>query len=116
MEAVMTRTAGIVGWLAAAAVGASLVGPAPPAAARQPDPPEPTTGTVIPTVEVLVPVPIHDRATEAVQMGLAAALGAALAAGATAARLRRRLPPGTGLIDITDAVQPPGQRRGTRLR
>jgi hypothetical protein len=106
----MTRTAGIVGWLAAAAVGAALGGPAPPAAARRPDPPEPTTGTIVRTVEVPVPVPIHDWATEAVQMSVAASLGATvgavLAGRATALRLRRRSPPGTGLIDITDVVQP----------
>jgi hypothetical protein len=102
----MTRTAAVVGQLAAAAVGAALIGSAPPAVARQPDPPEPPTATIVRTVEIPVPVPIHDRATEAARMGVAATLGAALAAGATAARLRRRrLPPGTGLIDITDAVQ-----------
>ncbi len=51
----MTRTAGIVGLLAATAVVAALMGPAP-AAARHPDPPVPTTGTVVRTVEVPAPV------------------------------------------------------------
>lgn len=106
----MTHTTGIVGWLAATAAGAALAGPAPPAAARHPDPPEPTTGTIVRTVEVPAPVPIHDWATETVHMGVAATLGAALAARATAARLRRRRsPPGTGLIDITDVVQSGGK-------
>jgi hypothetical protein len=113
----MTRTAGIAGWLAAAAVGATLGGPALPAAARQPDPPQPTTGAIVRTVEVRVPVPTRDRPTETVHLGVAAALGAALgatlAARATAARLRRRRPPSrTGLIDITDAVTPPAAAQG----
>lgn len=110
----MTRTAAIIGWLAAAAVSASLIGSAEPAAAR-PDPPEPATDVTVRVVEIPKPVPVHDRAAEAVQMGLAAALGAALAGGATAARLHRhpssgsRHPPsGTGLIDITDVVQSRG--------
>jgi hypothetical protein len=104
----MTRSAGTVGWVAAA-VGAALVGPAPPATARQPDPPQPASGTVVCVVEGPVPVPRHDRATEAVQVGVAATLGAALAASATAARLRRRREPvGPGLIDMTDAVQSRG--------
>jgi hypothetical protein len=112
----MTRIAGIAGWLAAAAMGAAmgaaLGGPAAPASARHPDPPQPATGTIVRTAEVPVPVPIHDRANETVQMGVAATLGAtlgaAIAARATAARLRRRPPSGTGLIDITDVVQSRG--------
>ena len=109
----MTRTAGIAGWLAAAAVSAALGAPAPPAAARHRDPPQPTTGTIVRTVEVPVPVRIHNRTTETMHLGVAATLGAALgatlAATATAARLRRRRPPPeTGLIDITDVVWPRG--------
>jgi hypothetical protein len=95
---------------------AALGGPAAPASARHPDPPQPATGTIVRTVEVPVPVPIHDRANETVQMGVAATLGAtlgaaiaAIAARATAARLRRRRPPsGPGLTDITDVVQSRG--------
>jgi hypothetical protein len=143
-----------LGGLAAAALGAVLLGPVSPAAAHQPDPPrrlvqdaggrgEPTTGTtgggepamgpakctvqaatVVCTVEVPVPAPvvIRDRATEMLHLGVAAGLGAALAAGASTARQRRRPPPTTGtrsvhtswpadgpraddLIDITDIVQ-----------
>jgi hypothetical protein len=74
------------------------------------------SGPVVCIVEVPVPRPIviRDRATEMLHLGLAAGLGAALAAGATAARQRRRPPPTTGhvngfladdLIDITDIVQ-----------
>jgi hypothetical protein len=132
--------------LAAAALGAVLLAPVSPAAARQSDPPrqvlrdatgrgepatgstgraEPTVGpakctvevaTVVCMVEVPVstPVVIRDRATEMLHLGLAAGLGAALAAGATAARQRRRPPPTTNhpsglladnVIDITDIVQ-----------
>jgi hypothetical protein len=107
----MTRIAGIVGWLAAAAMGAALGGPAAQASARHPDPPQPATGTIVRTVEV--PVPVHDWASGTVQTSVAATLGAtlgaAIAARVTAARLRRRRPPsGTGLIDITDMVQSRG--------
>jgi predicted NBD/HSP70 family sugar kinase len=65
-------------------------------------------------VPVSTPVVIRDRATEMLHLGLAAGLGAALAAGATAARQRRRPSPPTdhpnglladNLIDITDIVQ-----------
>jgi hypothetical protein len=62
------------------------------------------------------PIVIGDRATEMLHLGVAAGLGAALAAGATAARRRRRPPPATvpvdtspvgaqNLIDLTDIVQ-----------
>lgn len=100
----MTRTAGIAGGLAAAATAAALIAPASPAAARQPDPPPPATGSVRP-IEVHLPAPVHDWRIDAARMGVAASLGAALAARATAARLRRRPPPGTGLIELTDVVQ-----------
>ena len=108
----MTRTAGIVGWLAATAVGAALVGPAAPAVARQPDPPEPAADTVVRMVEVPLPVATHDWAAEVVHLGVATTVGAVLAARATAAQLRRhrRPPPASGLIDITDAVQSRGGR------
>jgi hypothetical protein len=109
----MTRTARIGGWLAVAAASVSIWAAQP--AAAQPDPPAPVTDATVRVVEIPVPVPVHDRAAEAVQMGLAAALGATLAAGATASRLRRpRTPPGTGLvgpIDITDVVQSRGADR-----
>jgi hypothetical protein len=89
--------------LAVAAVASVLFGPASPAAAQH-DPPEPATATVVRTVEV--PVPVHDWTTEAVHMGVAAVLGAALAARTTARRFRRRdTSSGTGVIDLTDVVQ-----------
>jgi uncharacterized membrane protein len=122
----MSRRSVRAGGLVAAALGAVLLGPASPAVARQPAP-ESDTGpakctvqfeTVVCAVEVPVstPIVIHDRATEMLHLGIAAGLGAALAAGATAARLRRRLLPTSGpvggllvgadqLIDITDVVQ-----------
>ena len=73
------------------------------------DPPQPTIDPAVQRVEVMtveVPVPTRDWAYEAVQMSVAAVLGAGLAARATAVRLRRRRPPGDGLIEITDVVQP----------
>jgi hypothetical protein len=140
------RLAWRIGGLVVAALGAVLVGPASPAAARQPDPPQPTNGIVKCTVEagtppvsqptasaspptavppivvctvevpVSMPVVVNDPATEMLYLGIAAGLGAALAAGATAARMRRRPPPPSGpidgflvgahdLIDLTDMVQ-----------
>ena len=73
------------------------------------DPPQATIDTATRTVEVRlveVPVPTRDWPTETAQMGVAAILGAVLAAQATTVRLRRRLPPGPGSIDITDVVRP----------
>jgi hypothetical protein len=103
----MARTARIGGWLAAAAASVSIWAARP--AAAQPDPPEPASDTIVRTVEI--PVPVHDPTAEAVQMAVAAVLGAVVATGATAARLRRRSPPGTGLIDITDTVWARGSHR-----
>jgi hypothetical protein len=101
---VITR-AGVIGrWLAVAAAAAALGG-SPPAAARPDWPPadaEPAIRTVV------VPVPVHDWVSDVVHMGVAAGLGAALAARTAAARVRRRetgSPSASGLIDITDAVQ-----------
>jgi hypothetical protein len=87
----------IARWSAAAAAVAFLAGPAAlPAAAREiPDEP---MGS-IPTVE-RIEVPVDDSGTEITQMGLAAALGAALAGG-TAFALRRRSQRGTHLTPRT---------------
>jgi hypothetical protein len=101
----MARTAIVARWLAAAAVAAALAGPAP--AAAQPDWPPSTAEPAVRVVEV--PVPVHDWASDVVHMGVAASLGAALAARMTAARIRHRRtpsPPPRGPIDITDAVRP----------
>jgi hypothetical protein len=95
----MIRTAVIGRWFAVAAAAAVMSG-SPPAAAR-PDWPPPGAQPALVTVEV--PVPVHDWLSEVVHMGVAASLGAALAA-----RIRHRRtvpPPASGLIDITDAVQ-----------
>jgi hypothetical protein len=137
------RLAPRVGALVAAVFSAVLVGPALPAAAS-PDPPEPTSGPAMCTVEMppvsspfapasppmavlfppvvvctvevpmATPVVVGDRATELTHLGVAAGLGAVVAAGATVARLRRRPPPrdavGVGpddRIDLTDIVQSP---------
>jgi hypothetical protein len=101
----MSRTAVVTRWLAVAAAAAALAGPAP--AAAQPDWPPPATAE--PAVRLVeVPVPVHDWASDVVHMGVAASLGAALAARMTAARIRHRRtpsPPPPGLIDITDAVR-----------
>jgi hypothetical protein len=85
--------------------------PATAAAIRPPPPDGPTQPqAVVERVEVPVSVPVDDHTAEAVQMAIAAILGAAAA---SAARLRRRAhrptgtetETGTGLIDITDVVQ-----------
>jgi hypothetical protein len=138
---VATRTCVLAGGLLAAV----LMGPAAPAAARQVDPPPaadtgyskcavdvpsvsemapasppmagPLPPIVVCTLEVAVPTPVvvADRATEMLHLGVAAVLGATLAAAATATRRRRRPPSPAGqagglrddahrLIDITDMV------------
>jgi hypothetical protein len=100
----MVRTAVVTRWLAAAAAVAAVTGPAP--AAARPDWPPSTTEPAVRLVEV--PVPVHDWASDVVHMGVAAALGAALAARMTAARIRHRRtpsPPPAAVIDITDAVR-----------
>jgi hypothetical protein len=142
---VVTGTSVLAGGLLAAALAAVLIGPASPAAARQVDPPLPTTGynecavempavsqpgvapasppladplppIVVCTLEVAVPTPISpaDRATEMVNLGVAAVFGATLAAAATAIRRRPPRPAGPPgellddthrLIDITNTVQ-----------
>ena len=97
----MIRFAGIAG-CAAAVVAGGVMG--------QHDPPQETIDPAVQRVEVRlveVPVPTRDWATETVQMSVAAALGAILAARATAVgqqRQRRRRPPRTGFIDLTDVV------------
>jgi hypothetical protein len=86
----------------------------PAVAPASPPVTDPIPPIVVCTREVAVPTPIAvtDRATEMLNLGLAAVLGATLAAAAT----RRRPPPPTGpvggllddahrLIDITDTVQ-----------
>jgi hypothetical protein len=101
---VPARTAVVARWLAVAAAAAALAGPAP--AAAQPDWPPPTAEPAVRLVEV--PVPVHDWAGDVVHMGVAASLGAALAARMTAARIRHRRissPAPPGPIDITDAVR-----------
>jgi hypothetical protein len=99
----MAWTAVVTRWLAVAAAAAALAAPAP--AAARPDWPPTTAEPAVQTVEV--PVPVHDWVSDVVHMGVAASLGAALAARMTAARIRhRRIPPPPGLIDITDAVRP----------
>jgi hypothetical protein len=51
-----------------------------------------------------VPIPVDDTAAEVVQMQLAAAMAAIVAAATTKARLPRRYqrPTGSAVIDITD--------------
>lgn len=87
------------------AVAGALLGS--PAARPQHDPPQETIDPTERTVEVRiieVPVPTHDWAAETVEMGAAAVFGALLAV-RFAARPRRRPPPASGLIDITDTVR-----------
>jgi hypothetical protein len=84
--------------LAVIGVGAAIVVLTPaPANATRPLPEPPITRWVE------VEVPVDDTLAELVQMHVAAAVGAAIAARATALRLRRRQsalrPPG-GLIDL----------------
>jgi hypothetical protein len=143
---VVTHASILAGGLLAATLAAVLIGPTSPAAAQvdppapntgytqcaaeipsvsQPgvapaSPPlaDPLTPIVVCTVEVAVPKPIAvaNRTTEMLHLGVAAVLGATLAAASTATRRRRRPPPRTGLvdellddahrlIDITDTVQ-----------
>jgi len=102
----MIGVAAIGGW-AAAVVAGGVLGGLPPA---HYDPPQETIDPATQRLEVRlveVPVPTRDWPAETVQMGVAAALGAILAARATAARQRRRRPPppGPGFIDLTDVVQ-----------
>jgi hypothetical protein len=78
-------------WLAAAGAVAFLAGPGALAAAAKPIPDEPlgSPGPAVERVEVPIQVAVDDTRTEIAQMGLAAALGAALAGGGTLA-IRRR--------------------------
>ncbi len=96
----MTRIARLAGWMIGTAAVTLLLTPVP-AAATRPAPDGPTQPqTVVQRVEVPIPVPVDDATVELIQMGIAAALGASIAAGATATRLRRRLR--STAIDITD--------------
>jgi hypothetical protein len=100
----MTRPTRRYGLTASIAAAVWLAAPVPAAAAR-PDPPEPpsTSGTVrTVTVEVPVEVPVDvGTAAEAVRIGVAALLGAALTA--TVARPRRRRPEVGGSTNAGDS-------------
>jgi hypothetical protein len=88
---------------AAGAVAGTILMFSSPAAAASPRP-EDTSGTPVVVERVEVPVPVDDTVAEVVQMQLAAAVAAILAAATTKARLRRRYqhPTGSAVIDITD--------------
>jgi hypothetical protein len=87
-------------WITGTAAAALLV-PAP--AVAKPAPPEPDRMT--PAVR-MVEVPVDDADSEAAQMIIAAALGAAVATAAGRRRAARRSAhPAFELIDITDIVQ-----------
>jgi len=93
----------IARWLAAAGAVAFLAWPAALPAAAKPIPDDggasmPPTGAVVERVNVEVPV--DDTGAEITQMGLAAALGAALAGGGALA-LRRRSRRGTNVTPRT---------------
>jgi hypothetical protein len=74
------------------------------AASRMPPRPDDTSRTPVVVERVEVPVPVDDTAAEVVQMNLAAALAAVVAAAVTKARLRRRFEHSapSAVIDITD--------------
>ncbi len=105
----MNRIARLAGWLTGPTLTALLVTPTA-ASATGPAPDGPSRPqVVVEQVPVPVKVPVDDRTAEAVQMGTAAALGAAIATIATiaAAARRRRTrpsPAGTGAVDSSDTV------------
>src|SRR4051794_33020216 len=93
-----------VKYAAGAAAGAVLVFAPHAAASRTPPRPDDTARAPVVVERVEVPVPVDDTATEVVQMNLAAAVAAVIAAAVTKARLRRRWehPSASAVIDITD--------------
>ena len=88
---------------AAGAAAATILVISSPAAAASPRP-EDTSRTPVVVERVEMPVPVDDTTAELVQMQLAAAVAAVIAAATTKARLRRRYqhPTGSAVIDITD--------------
>jgi hypothetical protein len=80
----------------------ALILTASPATASRPPPEGPSPPATAQRVEAPVRVPVDDTTAEILQMEVAAALGAAVGAGVTAARLRRRRYrcAGTGFIDL----------------
>lgn len=97
----------LAAWATGTSVAVLLLTPAA-AAATFPAPDGPTQpNTTVQLIEVAVPVPVDDTTSEAIQMAVAAALGATVAA-AVRVRRSRRQSPDTGtssMIDITDIVQ-----------
>jgi hypothetical protein len=100
----MTPIARLSGWVIGVSAAAVLALPA--AATARPDPFEPPAPDSH-VNQVPVPVPVGDSADEAIQMGIAAVLGAAaaVAAGAATRRLRRTHQPRTSIIDLTHSAQ-----------
>ncbi len=85
----MNRIARLAGWLTGPTLTALLVTPTA-ASATGPAPDGPSRPqVVVEQVPVPVKVPVDDRTAEAVQMGTAAALGAAIATIAGSGRLDR---------------------------
>jgi MYXO-CTERM domain-containing protein len=103
----MTRTVRYAAWIIGTSVATMLL--ATPAAATTNRPAREATNqsqTVIQLVEVPVAAPVDDTTTEAAQMTIAAALGAAVAV-AVRRRRSRQQPARTApsIIDITDTVR-----------
>lgn len=105
----MTNIARRLGWVSTVAATTLFITPVA-AAASFPAPDGPTSPqAVVQRIEVPVPVPVDDKTAEALQMAIAAAFGAAAASVARRRRPHRsptNTETGTGLIDITDTVQP----------
>jgi hypothetical protein len=94
-------------WLTGTAAATVFLLPAGPAVAKPYDPPMPPSAVYLVEVPVPVRVPVDDTIAEGLQMAVAAALGATLAA-VTATRMHRRRRPlntDAGIIDITSTVQ-----------